>query len=139
MNLIITATNKGEVPSESVERFLTELFQNIGYSDVRIKITGRFSPVVDVDPILRSLHSVLNVNLTDLSKRGKERFNAYARLIFANWCFKEKIPDKEIGRLLKRDRSTISFYKKEYDQKYGFDSDFRYYANKVNQILKENQ
>lgn len=61
----------------------------------------------------------------------------YSRFIFANYLRLQRKNQEEIGAVMNRERSTISYYLRKYDEEYRFNPEFRELADWFNLIKEE--
>ena len=67
---------------------------------------------------------------------GRKVGVVYSRFIFANHLRLQRKNQEEIGAVMNRNRSTISYYLRKYDEEYRFHPEFRELADWFN-IVKE--
>jgi hypothetical protein len=68
---------------------------------------------------------------------GRKVGVVYSRFIFANHLRLQRKNQEEIGAEMNRDRSTISYYLRKYDEEYEFNPEFREFADWFNQIKEQ--
>jgi len=133
---ITAQTDNQKIHPPALFRFINNMLSGIGFTDIKIQTVDNELLNFDLQKLLDAITDTLSTNMMSCDTKRKRPL-AYARLIFSHHCQKIKIPDKEICLILKRNHSTISYYKKEYETKYAYDYEFKFYADKVNQFLNE--
>lgn len=67
---------------------------------------------------------------------GRYKNITYCRFIWSRHLRLQRKNQEEIGAVMNRDRSTISYYLRKYDEEYRFNPEFRELADWFNQIKK---
>lgn len=91
------------------------------------------------EDILRTMTmicNVYNVELDDVRSKSRQRYLFYVRVIMAGVLRSEyNLTFTEIGRLLNRDHTTITYYKAMYDDLAHYDYTFKEMITSIEDIL----
>lgn len=69
--------------------------------------------------------------ISQICNRTRKRFVFYCRILAAECCIRNGESATKIGKKLKRDHSTISYYTKNFYKEYECNKEFRNLADKV--------
>lgn len=89
----------------------------------------------DVERIQKAIIDVTGLRLADYSTQSRCRVTLIPRCIFTKYCRDAGMTIKQIGRLTKRDHSTVIHSLDTYDDNMKYDKEFRDIARKVDAIL----
>ncbi|MDR3246716.1 MAG: DUF4406 domain-containing protein [Prevotellaceae bacterium] len=73
----------------------------------------------------RSIPEIMGVTFSQITGRDRKRVYVYARMIYANYCYREGITVGEIAEEINRNHSTIGYYLRKYDDDVKYNSVFR--------------
>lgn len=96
---------------------------------------------VDYDYIAKikaAIYEVTGFKFDTYTGKSRQRDKCYARMIFVYHCRKLKLSLYAIANLVNRDHSSIVHYLKQYVIDYKYDREFREWADRINEILKNN-
>ena len=80
--------------------------------------------------------NVYNVELDDVRSKSRQRYLFYVRVIMAGVLRSEyNLTFTEIGRLLNRDHTTITYYKAMYDDLAHYDYTFKEMITSIKDVL----
>lgn len=89
----------------------------------------------DLQKLTKAIHEVTGLTIKDLTDERRTRDTVFARMIFA-WHCKDMRPD-DIGRIINRDRCTVSYYLNRYEDEVKYNPAFAKLANKVDKKMKK--
>ena len=91
------------------------------------------------DIVLRvtsAIHEVTGLRLADYSASGRRRDGFFARMMFAHHCWLENMTRSDIGRLINRERTSVTRVLNDYDKEFKYNAFFRGMAKRVDEILR---
>jgi hypothetical protein len=95
-------------------------------------------PRYNLDRIKGAIHTVMGLTFDDYVKHDRRKELVYARMLFAHYCFVvENIPLLDIVDLIKRDRATLIYMLKKYDDDVKYNPKFKQLVNNIKNILVE--
>jgi len=95
-------------------------------------------PRYNLDRIKGAIHTVMGLTFDEYVKHDRRKEFVYARMLFAHYCFVvENIPLLDIVDLIKRDRATLIYMLKKYDDDVKYNPKFKQLVNNIKNILVE--
>jgi len=92
----------------------------------------------NLEKIKEAIHAVTGLTFDEYTTRSRHKEFVYARMLFARYCFTvENIPLNEIAGILKRDRATLFYAVKKYNDEIKYNPKFRDLSNNLKKILVE--
>lgn len=87
--------------------------------------------------IKAAIITAMGVNFKTIAEDSRNRWHVYARMIYAHHCKKRGEYTHHIAEETNHDKSTISYYLRNYDTEYKYNREFRAAAEKVATLLSE--
>ena len=87
--------------------------------------------------IKTAIIAAMGVNFKTIAEDSRNRWHVYARMIYAHHCKKRGECTYRIAEETNHDKSTISYYLRNYDTEYKYNREFRAAAEKVATLLSE--
>ena len=87
--------------------------------------------------IKAAIITAMGVNFKTIAEDSRNRWHVYARMIYAYHCKKRGEYTHRIAEETNHDKSTISYYLRNYDTEYKYNREFRAAAEKVATLLSE--
>ena len=87
--------------------------------------------------IKAAIITAMGVNFKTIAEDSRNRWHVYARMIYAHHCKKRGEYTHRIAEETNHDKSTISYYLRNYDTEYKYNREFRAAAEKVATLLSE--
>lgn len=88
-----------------------------------------------VKRVKRAVHEVTGIDLEQYKQKSRKQNMHFARMLFAYYCRGEKVGLIDIGRLLKRDPSTIQYLCQKFHDELQYNKEFRQMTHEMNRIL----
>jgi hypothetical protein len=87
----------------------------------------------------KAIHKAMNMHFHEIICKTRSYLPVFARIIFSHYCAEAGATAPEIAGQLKRDRTTIIYYLHKYADYYQFNIEFRHFADKTGQYIKQQE
>jgi hypothetical protein len=92
----------------------------------------------NLERLKEAIHAVTGLTFEEYTARSRKKEFVYARMLFAHYCFTvENMQLFDIAGILKRDRATLFYAIKKYNDDVKYNPKFRELVNNLKKVLVE--
>lgn len=99
-------------------------------------VQAQIEHVITVTKIKDAIKEVTRLDFDEYTIKNRKTDLFYARMLFVHKCKENGIKPPVAAKIIKRDRTTVLYMIKKYDEEVKFNPKFRRMAEKLNEIMQ---
>lgn len=123
-------------PAKADSVYMLENWTDSVQAQIEHDIAKRMNELITVTKIIDAIKEVTRLDFDEYTIKNRKIDLFYARMLFVHKCKENGIKPPVAAKIIKRDRTTVLYMIKKYDEEVKFNPKFRRMAEKLNEIMQ---